>query len=180
MKFNKKWMENRHKLNYVVIGIFIFLFTFTNFAGSKDKLEQNKKLVLKSIAALDAGDMDVIDQCIAKDYVRHSQATPGVVVKSLDDFKLLLKEWDKTFSNIKTKVDVMIAEGNLVAFIGSFSAKHTGPMGPFPATGKEIISEFAGYHRIANGKIVETWVTWDNLSSLTQLGLFPPPKKKLP
>jgi hypothetical protein len=28
-------------------------------------------------------------------------------------------------------------------------------------------------HRIAEGKIVETWVTWDNLAALSQLGLFP-------
>jgi hypothetical protein len=34
--------------------------------------------------------------------------------------------------------------------------------------------DFAGMHRIADRKIVETWVTWDNLAGLTQLGLFPP------
>ena len=36
------------------------------------------------------------------------------------------------------------------------------------------MSEFAGYHRFEDGKIVETWVTWDNLATLDQLDLLPP------
>lgn len=49
-------------------------------------------------------------------------------------------------------------------------------MGPFPATGNEMEISFAGIHRIEDGKIAETWVTWDNLTALTQLGLWPPPE----
>ena len=29
--------------------------------------------------------------------------------------------------------------------------------------------------RIADGRIAELWVTWDNMSALGQLGHFPPP-----
>jgi predicted ester cyclase len=45
----------------------------------------------------------------------------------------------------------------------------------FPITGKAIDSKTAGFHRFENGKIVESWVTWDNLAMLGQMGLFPPP-----
>jgi hypothetical protein len=31
-----------------------------------------------------------------------------------------------------------------------------------------------GIHRLENGKIVETWVTWDNMAALAQLGHLPP------
>jgi predicted ester cyclase len=158
--------------------ILIFLSASISLAEPADRLEQNKALVLESIAALDAGDLDNLDKFIADDYKRHCQATPGAIVASLDDFKALLREWEGTYSDVVTTVDVMIAEGDLVAFIGSYTAVQTGPMGPFPATGKQLVSEFAGYHRIANGKIVETWVTWDNLAALMQLGLFPPPEAK--
>jgi predicted ester cyclase len=121
---------------------------------------------------------DEVDQYIAEDYVRHCQATPDAVVESLDDFKALLREWEKTFTDIENKVQVLIAEGDLVAFYGSFSGTQTGQMGPFPPTGKRIYSEFAGYHRLVNEKIVETWVTWDNMITLQQLGLFPPPSEE--
>lgn len=60
------------------------------------------------------------------------------------------------------------------------SATQTGQMGPFPPTGKRMNAEFAGYHRIVNEKIAETWVTWDNMITLNQLGLFPPPAEDVP
>jgi predicted ester cyclase len=68
----------------------------------------------------------------------------------------------------------MLAEDDLVAFWATYSGIQDGPMGPYPATGKRMELDFAGMHRIADDKIVETWVTWDNLTGLTQLGLFPP------
>jgi len=48
-------------------------------------------------------------------------------------------------------------------------------MGPFPPTGKRLESQIAGMFRLEAGSIAELWVTWDNLSGLAQLGLFPPP-----
>ena len=170
----------RTLLACVLTGLLCFWSSTNSFAESQDNLEQNKTLVMEAFAALDAGDLDGLDKYIVADYVRHCQATPGVVIRSLEDFKILLQVWSHTYSDVKTKADVLVAEGDLVAFYGSFTATQIGPMGPFPATGKQMVSEFAGYHRIVEGKISETWVTWDNLAALAQLGLFPPPEQKAP
>jgi predicted ester cyclase len=69
----------------------------------------------------------------------------------------------------------LVAEGDKVAFHGHWIATQTGPTGPFPASGKQMDLQFSGIHRIENGKIVETWVTWDNLSGFVQLGHMEPP-----
>jgi predicted ester cyclase len=161
-------------LTYTLTGILCFWVSINSYAGSQNDLEQNKTLVMEAFAALDAGVLDDLDNYIAADYVRHCQATPGVIIQSLEDFKALLQVWSHTYSDVETKVDTLVAEGDLVAFYGSFTATQIGPMGPFPATGKQMVSEFAGYHRITEGKISGTWVTWDNLAALAQLGLFPP------
>jgi predicted ester cyclase len=50
-----------------------------------------------------------------------------------------------------------------------------GPIGPYPATGKEVTVKFLGIMRLVDGKVAEIWVEWDNLNILTQLGHFPPP-----
>ena len=50
-----------------------------------------------------------------------------------------------------------------------------GQLGPFPPTGKVMDCKAIGIHRLENGKIVETWATWDNMATLAQLGLLPPP-----
>jgi len=70
----------------------------------------------------------------------------------------------------------LVAENDLVSFWATYSAVQEGPMGDFPATGRRMSVEFAGTHRIEDGKIVETWVTWDNMAALAQLGLWPPEK----
>ncbi len=158
----------------ILVFVFILAVAGASLAGTPS---ENKALVLKSVAAMDASAFDDLDKYLAPNFVRHCQATPEAVVESLDDFKALLRSWSKTYSNVVTKIDVLVAEGDLVAFYGSYSATQIGPMGPFPATGKQIVSEFSGYHRIAKGKIAETWVTWDNLAALVQLGLFPLPDK---
>lgn len=62
-------------LGYALAGILVFLSASSSLAEPADRLEQNKALVLESIAALDAGDLDNLDKFIADDYVRHCQAT---------------------------------------------------------------------------------------------------------
>jgi len=163
-------------LAYAITGMLCFWASTNSHAESKDNLQKNKTLVMETFASLDAGVLDDLDKYIVADYVRHCQATPGVIIQSLDDFKALLQVWSHTYADVVTRADVLVAEGDLVAFYGSFTATQIGPMGSFPATGKQMVSEFAGYHRIADGKIAETWVTWDNLAALAQLGLFPPPE----
>jgi len=140
-----------------------------------DTAAKNKAIVLQSLEAINSQNFDKLDEFMAQDYVRHSQATPDVKVESLADFKALLSEWFTTFPDAKQGITLLAAEGDLVAFYGSFIGTQTGPMEGFPITGKTIDSETAGFHRLENGKIVETWVTWDNIAILSQLGLFPPP-----
>lgn len=133
---------------------------------------------MRAMEVLNAREYDRLDEFMSPTYRRHCQATPDHKVESLEDFKELLRSWDVSFPDAVMKIDLIAAEGDLVALYGSYSGAQQGPMGEFPATGKEMDCEFAGFHRIEDGKIAETWVTWDNLAVLQQLGLFPPPAGK--
>jgi predicted ester cyclase len=139
-----------------------------------DEGKKNKELVAEVFAVIEAGEFDKLDQFIAEDYIRHCQATPDVQVTSLEGLKEFLRGDLETVSDPKMVIHRMLAEDDLVAFWATYSGIQDGPMGPYPATGKRMELDFAGMHRIADDKIVETWVTWDNLTGLTQLGLFPP------
>lgn len=68
----------------------------------------------------------------------------------------------------------MIAEGDRVAIWATYSGTQKGPLGPFPPSGKGLKLDISGVFRIEDAKIAEIWVTWGNLTSLTQLGHFPP------
>ncbi len=137
--------------------------------------ERNKEIVMAAVQAITDGRYDDLDLYIAHNYVRHCQATPEANVTSLEEFKALMRFYEGAFTDTELKIDMLVAEGDLVAIWGSYSGTHTGQMGPYAATGRHMVSDMGGVHRLADGKIVETWVTWDNLSMLDQLGLWSPP-----
>ncbi len=139
-----------------------------------DVTEGNKEVVRAVAQAMNEGRYAELGHYIAQSYHRHCQATPDAVVETLDDFTDLMKMYTGAFPDGRVEIYELIAEGDMVAVIGTFKGTHTAPMGPYPATGRAVDSEFAGYHRFENGKIVETWVTWDNLAMFHQLGLDPP------
>jgi steroid delta-isomerase-like uncharacterized protein len=136
--------------------------------------EKNKRLFVQGVDAINDRNWSALDDLIAPDYIRHCQATPDVKLNSLEDFKQFLKQDAATFPDSRMTIQHLIAEGNLVAFYCTYVGTQKGRMGPFPPSDKKMSLEFAGVHRVENGKLAETWLTWDNLAALTQLGHFPP------
>jgi steroid delta-isomerase-like uncharacterized protein len=136
--------------------------------------QKNKEIVKKAFEVVENGDYEGMNMYIADDMVRHCQATPDLVIESLDAFKDFIKADRKAIPDQKLIIKMLVAEGDLVAFWCTYTGTHTGQMGPFPPSGKSANLDFSGIHRLENGKVVETWVTWDNITILTQLGLFPP------
>jgi steroid delta-isomerase-like uncharacterized protein len=138
------------------------------------QLDQNKQLVQQAFDAIMAGELDGLEAYFATDYQRHSQSSPVAEMTSLEQFVAWLAADRETFPDTTGTLDMMVAEGDLVAVWGTFSGTQQGALGPFPADGGRVKLDWGGVHRIEEGKIVETWVTWDNLTALAQLGHFPP------
>jgi len=139
------------------------------------QLEANKDLVQRFGEALNAADWDALDELVTEDFTRHSQATAGPQVKSRAEFIQLQESFLVSFPDQRVTPLKVIAEGDEVAILATYSGTHTGPMGEFPATGRSVESTFLAIFRIEAGRIAELWVEWDNVAMLTQLGLFPPP-----
>lgn len=139
--------------------------------------ETNKALIRRTIEqCVNAHDLDAFRRILAPDYRRHSQAT--LDMPEIEGPDQMLAFLTATFSAIPDwheKIELMIAEGDKVALITRGTGTQTGAMGDIPATGRKI--EVMNYiiHRIENGRVAETWIGWDNLSVLMQLGVFPPP-----
>jgi predicted ester cyclase len=165
-------MTRRWLLGSVVVGGLVVVLSCVCEPCSQGK--KNKELVAEVFAVIEAGDLDKLDRYIAEDYVRHCQATPDVNITSLEGFKEFLARDRATVPDQKLVLHRLVGEDDLVAFWATYSGIQEGPMGPYPATGKRVELDFAGMHRVADDMIVETWVTWDNLTALTQLGLFLP------
>ncbi len=138
--------------------------------------QRNTALVNRFGEAVNARDYEVLRQILAPDFVRHCQATPDVVVQTSAQFIDYLKADATVFPDSRQTLQRVVAEKDLVAFMVTYEGTQQGPMGPFLPTHKKVHLDVAGIFRVADGKLAELWVTWDNLAALGQLGLFPPPQ----
>lgn len=137
----------------------------------------NKACFRRMVEAVNSRNLDALDAIIAPDYVRHCQATPDVDVRSLAEFKQFLRNDFLSVPDSVITTKFMVSEGDLQAFYCTYAGTQTGQMGPFPPSGRRINVDFSGVNRFENGKIVESWLTWDNLAGLVQLGHIKPPGK---
>ena len=116
-------------------------------------IEQNKALVERFVSALNAHRLDLLDELLTPNFVRHCQATPGVEVRNLDEFKNFQRQDATAFPDSHQTLKYLIAEGNRVTAWATYEGTQAGPLGPFPASGKKMQVEFAAVFRVENGRL---------------------------
>ena len=105
----------------------IFLFGISSCTDSNTNIpQQNKEIVKKSFEVVANGDYEEMNKYIATDYVRHCQATPELIIESLDAFKEFIKMDRKSIPDQKLIVKMLVAEDNLVAFWATYTGTQTG------------------------------------------------------
>ena len=137
--------------------------------------KRNRAVVRAFVEAINAHAWDRLDALVAPGVVRHSRAAGSAQVRSINELREFLRAELETFPDAHESIADLIAEGDRVAARMSFSGTQNGPLGPYPATGKRLTSEYLAIYRLEGGMIVEIWAEWDNLTSLIQLGHFTPP-----
>lgn len=145
--------------------------------GASDSApEANKRLIRRIIAqGVNTGDLDVFRETLAADYARHSQATTAMPeIRGVEPMLTFLKETFRAFPDWHEEILLMVAEGDRVAYITRGTGTHTGSLGDLPPTGKKVDVMNYIFQRIEDGRIAETWIGWDNLAMLDQLGIMPP------
>ena len=144
--------------------------------------EQNKALVQRIHAEVSKGNLEIFDEVLSPDYVRHCQAMPPELqeINGKEVFKAFVADFANSVSNCNDEIDLILADSNMVAYVTTTTGTQTGSMGDLPPSGKEFVLKSIVIQRIENGKIAETWISWDNVAMLTQLGYFPPPATDQP
>lgn len=110
---------------------------------------------------------------LSDSYVNHQKpdAKEGVSDLSLEDWKGLVSDFHKGFTEVKMEVLHQVAEGDYVCSRWRMTAKNTGPFLCYEATGKT--TTWTGVHtdRYEGSTLVESWVDWDKYSWLEGMGL---------
>jgi steroid delta-isomerase-like uncharacterized protein len=135
--------------------------------------EEHKAIVRRWFAETDKGNLAIVEELCAPDYVDHNPPVPGVAAGSRG-----VREANETlraaFPDTVHLIQDQVAEGDKVVTRligrGTFQAAYLG----IPATGKVVEITGISIHRLADGKLVEHWAQVDGLSFLQQLGALPP------
>ena len=137
--------------------------------------QQNMSIVRQAHADLAAGDFDAFKAVIAPNYVRHCQAMPAGLqeLHGTEQFFAFIEEFLVAVPVYQDSISNMIAQGDKVAYISTITGTQTGPMGELPASGKSFILVNIIIQRLEDGKVAETWVSWDNAAFMSQLGFMP-------
>lgn len=115
------------------------------------------------------GNVAFTEEVFADDYVRHdlrpTQALPGPEGQAA-----IARDFRAAFPDLRTELDLILGEGDLVAARWTAEGTNTGAWGDRPPTGRQVRFSGVNVFRFRDGKIAELWNHRDDLGLLQQLG----------
>ena len=135
-------------------------------------LESNKTLVHRTQNEVwNKGNLEIVDQLFSEDFVRHFPIGPEIT--GLDTFREHLINHRAAFPDWSERIELIVAEGDLVAVYFASSGTNEGSFQGKAPTGQRIGINEMTIFRIVENRIVEQWLIPDLLSLNQQLGLIP-------
>lgn len=134
--------------------------------------EQNKAIVTRAIEEPWKGNLAVVDELVASDYVGHDPASPEPL-RGPEGVKEFIATYRAAFPDAQITVKQQLAEGELVATRWSGRGTHEAELLGIQPTGKQVTVSGLTISRLSGGKIVEEFQNWDTLGMLQQLGAIP-------
>ena len=134
--------------------------------------EENKAIVRHFYEEVNKGNLAIMDELIAPDFVLHHPLSPEAV-RGPEGFKQLVTGLRTAFPDLSITAEDLIAEGDKVAAWFTVRGTHQGTLLDIPPTGKPVMLTGVAMYRIAGGKIVEDRVAEDLLALMQQLGRAP-------
>jgi steroid delta-isomerase-like uncharacterized protein len=133
--------------------------------------EANKALMQRFHEELNRGNMAVLDELFADDYVEHNSLMPDAVDKA--QAKALMSMMYAACPDMQRTIEQQVAEGDRVLDYLTYRGTHKGDFMGVAPTGNAIEVKSMMISRIRDGQIVELWAVFDMLTLLRQIGAIP-------
>jgi predicted ester cyclase len=130
--------------------------TITN----QTQLENHKMLVRKWVEDSDAGEKDFVDKYADPEIIVHYPG--GVEVRGIDELNKSSKNFQIGFPDGNHKVELQVAENDLVTTRITITGTHLGEFMGVPATGNKLEMTMIEICRFKNGKLIEVWIEFDS------------------
>ena len=130
--------------------------------------EENKASFRRYLEeAWNQSNLEVVDEIFDR-YVSH-QPDGSVLERGPEDVKRFVGEFRSAFPDLRMSSEEQIAEGNRVVSHGTIRGTHQGEFRGMAPTGEEVAIEGMAVFRFSEeGKVVESWDSYDQLSLMRQ------------
>jgi len=135
--------------------------------------EQNKVTMRHGIEEVwNRGNYAVADEIIASDFIAHTPHANDDI-HGPEGVKQFISGLRSGFPDLKFTIEDQIAEDDRVVARWQAQGTHEGNFQGVPATGKRVNVPGITINRFADGKVVEGWMSLDQLGLMQQLGVLP-------
>jgi hypothetical protein len=118
-----------------------------------------------------AGDLDLADELFGATYINHGGLIPDLL-PGPEGVKFSVALYRRAFPDVQISVDSLQTIGGMVRL--RWTAQGASRGGPGRRTSGGRAGSLTGETRIsvADGRIVESWTSWDSAKVLTDLGIL--------
>jgi predicted ester cyclase len=134
--------------------------------------EQNKSIVRRLFEEPWKGNLSVVDELTASEYIGHDPALPEPL-RGPEGIKEFVSTYLVAFPDARITVEQQLAEGDLVATRWSARGTHEGEMMDLEPTGKKVTVTGLTISRLEGGKVVEEFQNWDFSGMIRQIEAAP-------
>jgi steroid delta-isomerase-like uncharacterized protein len=140
--------------------------------GERMSLEQNKALSRRALALWSNGETGSASEIFTPDYVNHQphSADGAHTIHGLEKWTDFITKFRRAFPDFHDTIEDQVAEGDRVVTRFTSAGTHKGEGMNLPPSDKKIRWSGIAIDRIVNGRIAESWVSWDRFGMLEQLG----------
>ena len=132
--------------------------------------EDPKSVLQRFYEELSSGNLDVIEELVADDFVEHEEF-PGIEPNK-EGVKQFYAMFRSAFPDLRMQSHEMLAEGDLVSARIIRTGTHQGEFIGISPRGSKIEVEAIDIFRIRDGELAEHWGVTDTITMMQQLGAF--------
>ena len=133
--------------------------------------EDAKNVVRRFYSEVSEGNLGVVDELVADDFVEHEEF-PGLE-PTKEGVKQFFAMFRSAFPDLRMEAHEIVAESDLLCARGTMSGTHKGEFMGMPPSGKHIEIEGFDMLRIRDGQVTEHWGLMDAMTMMQQLGAMP-------
>jgi steroid delta-isomerase-like uncharacterized protein len=137
--------------------------------------EENKAITRRFLEEIfTGGNLELVDELFAPDFILHDSSVPQEV-RGVEALKQYITMYRTAYPDTHFTVEDQIAEGNEVVTRWTGQGTHQGELMGISPTGNQMTVTGIEVDRVSGGKIEESWVSYDALGMMQQLGIVPSP-----